>query len=304
MTRLQDTNEADLPSHGRTRAAWLKHLSDVGSGHGFFERVGADHMALFVEESETLLVSFDRAERVYAETRDGMPAGFEMVVRREWSFLSILSMGDTRFRDDDLSLMFETLLDNGVFDTFKRVFFLGLGPVCGHAACCYSSAAPGARVIASRPAARVDQGAGGNTRFADASALLSGSDAATILFDSKEAGAPENFARFSGSNVVRVDLPHCGAALETMIHEDDLAPPMFRALGNNRLDAARVREILRPSKRRNGSYLMRLAEAALNAGQTRRAATIARYALDATGEQRFRTLLSLTGEPIKDAATA
>jgi hypothetical protein len=303
MTDMRDLEIVDLPPHGKTRAEWLGHLRDVGAGHGFFDRIGAAHAALFVEEGNTLLVTFDRAERVYAQSFDGMPSGFEMVRRREWSYLSILSMGPMQFRDAELHAFFDRLIDDGFFDSYAQVMFLGLGPVCGHAACAYSAAAPHARVIASRPAARLDSGTGKAARFSDAPALLSVSEAAALLFDPTEPHASANAARFDAPQITRVSLPHTAPDLEKMIRKNDLTVPMFRAMGNLRLDAARVREILRPVRHAHPDHMMRMAETALHKSQPRRAAIIARHAFEATGEHRFRALLSLIGAAPTDAVS-
>ncbi len=135
----------------RSRADWLSRLSDIGRNHGFFERVGSEALALFVQEGDTLVVSFDRATRVCSEERDGLPPGFEAVQKREWSLLSILSTGDSWFRSQDVMAFFDTLAESGFFDSFAQVIFLGFGPANGHAACAYASARAGRFEFWSRP---------------------------------------------------------------------------------------------------------------------------------------------------------
>jgi hypothetical protein len=56
-----------------------------------------------VDEGDTLLVAFDRADRARDVAADGLPAGFEMVRRRSWSLLSIMAQGETWFLDDALT---------------------------------------------------------------------------------------------------------------------------------------------------------------------------------------------------------
>ncbi|AHM04837.1 hypothetical protein roselon_02516 [Roseibacterium elongatum DSM 19469] len=295
MQSVSEPEAEQLPRHGMTRPEWIAHLSQVGAGHGFLERIGARHLGLFVEEGDTLLISFDRAERVYADSADGMPAGFEMVPRREWSFLSLMSIGRAGFRDAEIHAFFDRLVDEGVFDSFERVLFLGLGPANGHAACAYSAAAPGARVIASRPAARIGKAGAAAERYGNAPALLSACEAAVLMHDPREPGGRANAELFADAKVTQVSLPCTAPDLEATILDAELLSPMFRAMANLRLDAARLREILRPVLRANGDYLMRLATQARRSGHPRRAAAIARHGMTATGEDRFAALLSDLG---------
>jgi hypothetical protein len=100
---------------GIGRNSWMLRMARIGSEHGLFDRIGKSHLALFVDEGDTLLVAFDRAERARDVAADGMPAGFEMVRRRSWSLLSIMAQGETWFLDDALTRFFQTLHKRGVF---------------------------------------------------------------------------------------------------------------------------------------------------------------------------------------------
>ena len=130
MTERTAANTPERPS----RADWQARIGEIGKMHGFFERLGRDHFALYVQEGNTLLVSFDEIDRVIEKGDDALPVGFEAVKKREWSMLSILSDGRTWFRDQGLYRFFDKLSDEGFFDSFDQVIFLGAGPMCGHAA--------------------------------------------------------------------------------------------------------------------------------------------------------------------------
>ena len=86
--------------------SWAGRMARIGAEHGLFDRIGKNHLGLYVEEGDTLLVAFDRAERARETAADGLPAGFEMVRRRSWSLLSIMATSDTWFLDDTLLLFF------------------------------------------------------------------------------------------------------------------------------------------------------------------------------------------------------
>ncbi len=292
---------------GLDRSAWLGRLSDIGRDHGFFERIAGDHLALFVQEGDTLVVSFDRAARVFAEEADGLPPGFEAVQKREWSLLSILSTGDTWFRSPDLMAFFDGLAAAGFFDSFAQVIFLGFGPAAGHAACAYASAAPGALVLATSPAATLDAELAGFDRrfrryraqefdrYGDAPALVASARQAVILYDPTDGVSAAHAAQFRAPSVARVPLRFTGPAPHHLIAAGNLLIPFLRALVNGRLSRARVAELLRPVRRADPTYLWRLAQVVQAQGQFDRARRIADYAADVTGEDRFTALAASLG---------
>jgi hypothetical protein len=284
---------------GRDKQDWVAHLARIGADHGFFDRVGRDHMALFVQEGETLLVSFDSAPRVFAEAADGLPLGFDAVQRRDWSLLSILRRGPGPFQDPDLAAFFQALGASGFFGSFAEVLFVGHGPAEGHAACAYSATAPGASVLATAPLAGFDpeltgfdpslrparRQAGG--AFDDAPAALHGATAAAILYDPLDAGSGAHAAQFRAPCVTRVPVRFAGATLPAMVHGGDLTVPLLRALANGRLTRARAAELIRPVRRMSAPYLWTLCARLMAMGHFERAAIVASYGADVTGEARF-----------------
>ncbi len=306
---------ANMPrtgASGLSQADWFARLADIGRGHGFFERLGAEQMALFVQEGDTLVVSFDRAARVFSEEAQGLPLGFEAVQKREWSLLSILSLGDHWFRSGDLARFFDRLADEGFFDSFEKVIFLGFGPANGHAACAYSAAAPGASVLASAPAATLDpERAGFERRFladrrqtfdryGDAPALLAAAGDAVILYDPTDPVSGAHAAQFRGPAVTLAPLRFTGPAPHRLIAAGDLLLPVLRALAKGQLTRARVAELIRPVRRADSAYLWRLARIAQSQGQFDRARRVAEYASDVTGEERFD---DLAGQLLAGAAS-
>ena len=142
---------------GIGQATWMGRLARIGEEHGLFDRIGENHFGLYVDEGDTLLVAFDRAERARDLAAQGLPAGFEMVRRRSWSLLSVMSRGETWFLDDALTRFFRTLQARG---RLRRVFphhllrrrpRLQVSPPAP-----MPGSPPGARVLAAGPVATLD----------------------------------------------------------------------------------------------------------------------------------------------------
>lgn len=292
----------DIGAFGLTRPAWARRLADIGEDHGAFHRIGADHLALFVQEGDTLVVSFDAAARVFAEEPDGLPPGFEAVRKREWSLLSILSTRDTWFRAPDLMAFFEHLAACGFFDSFAQVIFLGFGPAPGHAACAYASVAPGALVLASAPAATLDPELAGFdhrfrpdrardfSRYGDAPSLVESARQAVILYDPTEDASAAHAGQFRAASVTLVPLRFSGPAPHDLIASGGLLMLILRALVNNRLTRTRLVQMTRATRRADPAYLWRLAHRAETQGHPARARLVADHAAAITGERRFTDL--------------
>lgn len=268
--------DTSLPLSSRT--AWLRHMRRIGEDHGFFKRIGTRHMALFVQEGDTLLLTFERAEQLWDRGDGGHPIGFDSVVAHEYSLLSLIAVGRTWFRDsqtaDGPDAMLEYLATLGFFASYKRVLILGIGPDCGHAAARAAQHIPGARVLLARPAAAIGaRHAPFETRFkssrrTDPDAKLPlGPEAlqaaaqTVILFDPTNPPEAAQAALFRAPNTTRVALPHAGSALNRSLSRAECLVPLARALADGTLDAQRARALLRPGLRRDPGYLARLAAA-------------------------------------------
>lgn len=298
MTTIEQHPPAHHITHAR-QAAWRDRLAGIGRDHGFFARVGWDHLCLFVQEGDTLLVDFDRAARVCNREQDGLPVGFEAVQRKEWSLLSILSLDDHWYRSAELIAFFDGLAASGFFDSFAQVIFLGFGPAAGHAACAYSAAAPGAAVLASAPAARLTphvigcdplmQGARKRdfARYCDAPALIATAREVVIAHDPTDTLSAAHAAQFHGQNVTLAPLRFTGTAPERLIRQGGLLMQFLRSLNHQRLSAARCAALIRPVRRADPDYLWDLLQRAAAQGRPLRARRIADYAADVTGDARF-----------------
>jgi len=284
---------------------WMGRLAQIGDEHGLFDRIGENHLGLYVDEGDTLLVAFDRAERARDLSAQGLPAGFEMVRRRSWSLLSVMARGETWFLDDALTRFFRTLQARGVFDGFSRVIFYGAGPDCAFAACTYARFAPGARVLAAGPVATLDPArAPFERRFRSARRLpfpgplgfgpagLATAERALVLYDPTEIAPAAHAALHAGPNVTRLGLPHAGRDFSRILQEAEASIPVLRLLERDEASPAAVRAALKDASRRNPGTMVRRARAALVQGHPKRAALIAEHGLSLTGDKRLSALLA------------
>lgn len=139
-----------------TRTAWRDRLTEIGAREGFFESLGDEHSALFVKRGKTLVVTFDNLDHVYERGENRMPWGFDYTQSRGWSVLGMMAHDWTWYRDDAVFDFFDRLKNEKFFDQFERVVFYGAS-MGAYAACVFSSAAPGATVVAISPQATLDR---------------------------------------------------------------------------------------------------------------------------------------------------
>ncbi|QBX99775.1 phosphoadenosine phosphosulfate reductase [Rhodophyticola sp. CCM32] len=293
-------SETVQPSAYESRKAWLDHLTEIGRSHGFFERLGQHHSALYVQEGSTLLVTFDEAGRVYRQTKDGLPLGFDAVQRREWSLLNIMASGQSWFRDANLYRFFDRLVDEDFFDDFDQVIFLGAGPMCGYAACAYSVVSPGARVLSLSPAATLDREDAPfemrfraarrlnfNDRYGYAPYMLEGAEQATIVYDPHEPLGAAHAALYRGPNVQRVPMRWCGINLYPILESDGAIDRLVQATARGNLRPLRFAQITRNTRRNYPPYLFRLMTRALEKGHPDLARKVAVHGAKVTDDPRF-----------------
>ncbi len=272
------------------RRAWARRLARIGEDHGFFDRIGPRHMALFVQEGDTLVLSFDRADALWDNGEAALPLGFDAVLAHEYSLLSLISVGRTWFRDGQVKAFLKQLAHDGFFRSFAQVLILATGPDCGHAAARAAQHIPGAHVLLSNPMAALGpHPAPFETRFRGdrfanpdwppplGPAALARASQTVILFDGTDARVAAQAALFNGPNTTRVNLPHGGPALDRAVAKGAAIVPLCRNLANDTLGPAKVREILRTILRRDPGYLGRLANSARAKGARERAALIERH---------------------------
>ncbi len=181
-------------SAAKDRGSWLQIITAIGKESGYFKSLGSKHDAFFLDNSPTLLVSFDSYDTARNRSKQ-LPVGTELADECDWSHLCILSQAGPWYRDPAVYDYFDGLIDHGFFEAFDRVLFYGAG-ASGYAAAAFSVASPGARVLLMNPVATLATAlAGWDTRFRAARRLdfssrygfapdmIEGAKSATLIVD-------------------------------------------------------------------------------------------------------------------------
>lgn len=286
---MSDTPDLDLDLSDLSEEDWLARLDALGEEHGSFERLGAHHASLFVDAGKSLLVTFETVEN--ARKRPGAtPRGFDHVTRNGWSLLTLLSRGDTWFRDGAVWRMVDRLTDDGFFEDFDRVLFTGSGS-CGYAAAAFSVASPGARVLALRPYATLDPAVAGwdrrhlaerrrdwTGRYAYAPAMLDAAERAWVLHDAGHAPDAMHAALFHRPGVATFRCPLAGVRIEAMLDATGIMPSLLDLAMEGRLDRLAFARLWR-ARRGHPPYLRTLLKRLEQAGRPALAARVARHGL-------------------------
>ncbi|SEL03190.1 hypothetical protein SAMN05444413_105102 [Roseivivax marinus] len=249
---------------------WVAEMKRRGEAHGFYEPLGQRHHAHFLEaEGDTLLVTFETFPGIRALSDTGLPLGQALAETEGWSHLALVSSQDTWFRESRVYGFFDQLNDDGFFDEFDRILFYGAGS-CGYAACAFSVAAPGARVLALHPQATLDprmtewddrftlkRRTSFTNRYGYAPDMLDAATRATILYDPREPLDAMHSALFARRNVQRFRMPSMGGALQGDIVAMGFHGDLVRAAMQDTLDTPSFARMLR-ARRGYGGYLRRL----------------------------------------------
>ncbi|WP_204112489.1 phosphoadenosine phosphosulfate reductase [Shimia biformata] len=196
-----------------TRDAWRQNLHQIGDDEGFYEELGAQHTALFVERGETLIVTFENLDHVYERGDDKMPWGYDFVTSRGWSMLGMMAHDWTWYRDRDVLDFFDRLRNDGFFQKFDKVVFYGAS-MGAYAAAAFSAAAPGATVICISPQATLDREVAGwetryrkawrrnfNGRYGYAPDMVAHAGAVHLFYDPRASLDAMHAALFRGPNI-------------------------------------------------------------------------------------------------------
>lgn len=300
-----DPDLADL-----TRAGWMCRLVEIGRAHGFWRAMGKRHFALHLRRGDTLLVCFETVQEIRNRTETCSPIGWHLAGQSNWSHLSMISDGDTWFRDDAVYAAMDDLIDDGFFDAFDKVIFYGAGP-CGYAAAAYSVAAPGAHVLALQPQATLDPAvASWDKRYANqrrldfrdrygyAPHMLDACAEAFILYDPLQEYDAMHAALFKQPGVTTLRLPHMGDALERDLLAMNLLAPLLRKAANGTLDQLTFAKLYR-ARRTHPPYLRRLMANLDAEGHDHLVQILARNVSHRLKLPRFERRLKRTANPVK-----
>lgn len=246
---------------------WQKRLTAMTEELGMFQPLGPKHCATFIDQGNTLLVSFETVQGIHNLSKLAQPFGFDMVKSEGWSHLCVISSGDTWFRDERVFGFFDQLIDDGFFEEFDKVIFYGAGP-CGYAAAAFSVAAPGARVVAIQPQATLDprvtewddrfvemRRTSFTDRYGYAPDMLDAADQAFVLYDPYERLDAMHAALFNRKNVCRLRVPNMGDTVQTRFIEMDILAELLKLVEGGALTEVRFAQTYRA--RRNHSHYLR-----------------------------------------------
>jgi len=264
---MQDaSNSIDTSLAGLDMAEWKENLAAQAEANGLFEPLGKRHFATFIDESNTLLVTFETVQGIQTLSDTAQPFGFDMVKAQGWSHLCIISDGDTWFRDSRVYGFFDHLVDDGFFEEFDKVVFYGAGP-CGYAAAAFSVAAPGATVVAVQPQATLDprmtewddrfdhmRRTSFTDRYGYAPDMLDAADRGFVIYDPRQELDAMHATLFARANVSRLRMPGMGGALQTRLVEMDILYRILSLAGAGKLTKREFFSLYR-ARRENGSYL-------------------------------------------------
>ncbi len=247
-------------SAAKDQIDWMAAIAAIGDDSGYFQKVGARHSAVFLDNSPTLLVTFDNHTAARQRPKQ-LPVGMALADECDWSQLCILSDAGPWYRDPAVYAYFDRLVDDGFFEDFDRVLFYGAGP-SGYAAGAFSVTSPGARVLLLNPISTLNPGLAGwdtrhrkerkldfTTRYGFAPDMIESAAAAVVICDPVEGLDAMHSALYHAPHVHRMDARFAGPDIEATFGrmgilnhlicsamEGKLTPSRFGALWRNRRD--------------------------------------------------------------------
>jgi hypothetical protein len=284
---------------GLSQDDWISAFDDIAEERGCYQPLGADHSAAFGDAGPVLLVTFETLAKV-RERPGQLPLGFELADARGWSQLCLLAHHETWYRDRRVWGYFDRLVDDGFFEDFDRVIFLG-GGIGGYAACAFSVAAPGATVIAAEPRATLDPARASwdrrftrfrrldfTSRYGFAPQMIEAADRAFLFFDPDEHDDAIHAAFFTCENVTPVPMRHFGTDLLThLIRLGALGPLLDAAASEAGLTAGDAYRALR-ARRNYMPYLRHLITRLEADNRPLRLGKATRVLVERHGRKRFR----------------
>lgn len=279
-----DINLTDLNAND-----WLGRLDDFCEDHGFFEQLGREHCAGFLEAGNKLLVTFENAQLVRENNLDAEPRGFAYTRHEGWSLLSLFSFKESWFRHHYVYEFFDRLVDEGFFDQFEKIIFHGGGGGASYAAAAYSVTAPGATVIALRPQATLDAELAGwdprykhvrrknfNDRYGYAPEMIDAADKVFIAYDPIQRLDACHAALFRRPQVIALPCPLLGDDLDQAFDRMGIHDVIIKLAMDDMLDRRRFTRLLR-ARRYDPTYVRALVRRLIVTGHPRLALIVCEY---------------------------
>ncbi|MEX1660763.1 phosphoadenosine phosphosulfate reductase [Thioclava sp. 15-R06ZXC-3] len=247
--------ESTLNAH---QIAWASQLEQIGDEHGFYRALDPEHKALFVKGDDTLVVTFDNLDDARQKVEDRLPWGVKFINSQGWSALGVAAHGWTWYRAEAVHDFFDQLKAERFFDRFKQVVFYGAS-MAGYAAAAFSSAAPGAKVIALSPQATLDRDLTGgwenrfrlawrrdfNSRYGYAPNEVRTAQKMWLFYDPLSREDAVHAALFRSPNVTRIRCRHFGHNMGSVMNLMGALKPITQGCVTDDLDEAGIYKLLR-----------------------------------------------------------
>jgi hypothetical protein len=309
---LETADEINLAT-ARTDPEWLARLDEIADERGAFMPLGAHHFGCFIEGNDTLLVTFESLPEIRAMQPGHRPLGLQIADRHGWSTLMLLARAPRWYRDAEVLDFFDSQIDAGFFESFKRVVFYGAG-VCGYAAATFSLAAPGASVLAIAPQATLDPEIAPwetrfhtqrrfdfRTRFGFAPAMLEGARNAFVVYDPGNHLDAMHATLFRRPFVTMLRSPVLGAEnTAAALHRFGVLDTLIEAAMRGRLTPARFHDLMR-KRRGDPDYLRSLVKRAVKSDHPTLTAIAARHALALRDSKGMRKRLKRVEKTLAEA---
>jgi hypothetical protein len=293
-------------THPDAPPEWQRAMLAIAEGDGDFLPLGESHYAFFAEERPVLLVTFEDAGAV-RDRPDNLPEHYALAKERGWSLLTILSEGETWWRDPAVFRYFDRLADDGFLEDFDRVIFYGAG-VAGYAAAAFSITAPGAELVLIAPRATLDPALAGwdsrhrvarrinfRSRYGYAPDMTESASRVWLIHDPLHRPDAMHAALFQRPWVTPLHARHTGEGTEDTLKEMRALDRIIEAAVDGKFSEEFFSWLWR-GRRSNGTYLRSILAAARLAGHPEREILICRSVTSRLNAPRFaRRLAELTG---------
>ncbi|SFS13458.1 hypothetical protein [Yoonia litorea] len=287
-----ETNLVDLGPE-----SWMAQIRQISMANGFFEDLGKEHAAGFLEAGNNLFVTFENVDRVREFAYAAEPRGFAYARHDGWSHLALYSKGTSWFRDPAIYAFFDRLMDEGFFDDFEHVVFYGGDGGEAYAAAAYSVVSPGATVIAIRPQATLDAEMARwdprfykerrydfTSRYGYAPEMLDAAGRAFVAYDPYERFDAAHAALFRSDNVTLLPCAMFGNALDRTFDRMGIHDLIIKLAMDKALDRKRFCQLIR-ARRYDQTYTRDLVSHLLDKDHVWLAQVLCNYMLkrDRTG---------------------
>lgn len=287
---------------GLDRKDWLAMMDQLGEDSGHFEPLGSKHWALFIDESPTLVVTFEQLDDI--RQRPGqMPLGHDVAKANGWSHLCLICDGETWYRDKRVYGYFDRLVDDAFFEDFDHVVFMGTG-VQGYAAAAFSVAAPGATVIALSPRATMDPAMAAwdrraikaraldfNSRYGYAPDMVEGAGQVFVIYNPDVAEDAMHAALFRGKHVTHFRLRRLPGRLDWALSHMRMIQQLVDMSVAGTLNSVSFARLWR-ARRNFGPYLRTLLDKTAAEGRTKLEIMVCRSVATRLQAPRFKKRLA------------